>query len=411
MRRICSAPEPSEQYVNAHSELLLVVLDEDSIPSTLYPRHFWHVHRHCEHPFLLRLEDDTAVGDKGANPTYMGVFEFYEHDCSLAEWMYKQAHEGETNGGSEAIVLRVFLRLALALHGLHQRHLVHGNVTAHNCFLSEANDPTSVKLGFVDWEGVPTGIRNLNGIITSQRHQLPPEMWSRSGSGTRSLSTAGDIWMLGCTMHWLLTLRPLFKSAKGVVELRSMILDDSRAKEWDTQYYSQELVSVVGEMLATEPLNRPSLTELLRRPLFQAELADLATSDVFLHRQVASLGNVRSHPLRPLAAVDEDEILKEGYVLKNSDMQWKDRYLTLRKNRITLSLAIPGKPTALRDLPTSAICNVLPVSQQLFRRPFVFVLNFDSDSVGSSKHPTALQASSTSDRDEWIAAFRRVMEG
>ena len=201
--------------------------------------------RKLRHPNILQY---VSVYVK--NDTLCTVTEFAE-DGDLRRRLKKQRGEPLP----EQIVLNWFVQICLAMKHVHDRKMLHRDIRPHNIYLTRGG--AVVKLGgFVPidpGDDVPLG--------TKQQHYLAPEIFLGKRHDHRS-----DIWSLGCVLYELTTLKRAFE-AKSLHELSLKIM---RGKfRPPSSRHSAELRALIADMLTRDPAERPSINQVLRRPVMQ----------------------------------------------------------------------------------------------------------------------------------------------
>ena len=202
--------------------------------------------RKLRHPNILEIMHVYVKSD-----TLCTVTEFAE-DGDLRRRLKKQRGEPLP----EEIVSNWFVQICLAMKYVHDRKLLHRDIRPHNIFLTRGG--AIAKLGGflpnVDpGDDVPLG--------TEQQHYLAPEIFLGKRHDHKS-----DIWSLGCVLYELTTLKRAFE-CKNLHELGLKIM---RGKfRPPSSRHSVELRALIADMLNRDPAKRPSINQVLRRPVMQ----------------------------------------------------------------------------------------------------------------------------------------------
>ncbi|KAI7836760.1 hypothetical protein COHA_009398 [Chlorella ohadii] len=196
------------------------------------------------------------------------------------------------------LVWATFLQIALGLQYLHHSHVLHRDLKPKNLLISEGG---VVKLADLGISQVLD--RVFADTMIGTPHYMAPEMWNR-----KPYSYSADIWALGCILHELCTLKPLFlaptddetrqKVLSAVVPRcrpatpRSCI-ETGKVIDQDLSpcrlffacrcclvvvpplppRYSPELRSLVAGILQQNPAKRPTIDDILQTPAAQQHLA------------------------------------------------------------------------------------------------------------------------------------------
>ena len=154
---------------------------------------------------LSRLQHPSVVG-------YRDTFVDDEHLCIVMEYAdsgdlgSKIAQCRERPFGEDQ-VLQWFVQLALALHHVHERGVLHRDLKTQNVFMSGVAQ--NVKLG--DF-GIAKDLGQHAEAVLAETcvgtpYYMPPELFRGDSYGTKA-----DVWALGCVLYELLTRRRAFQA-------------------------------------------------------------------------------------------------------------------------------------------------------------------------------------------------------
>ena len=167
---------------------------------------------------------------------------------------------------AEAMVLRWFTQIALALKHIHDRRILHRDLKTQNIFLTGPGDGV-VKVGDFGIARVLQHTQDCARTAIGTPYYLSPEVCQE-----KPYSYKSDIWSLGCILYELASLRHAFDadSMRGLVFkiLRGIPPDVPTA-------FSAELRQIVSDMLQKDPQSRPSVDELLKIPLVRCMIRHL----------------------------------------------------------------------------------------------------------------------------------------
>jgi serine/threonine protein kinase len=157
-----------------------------------------------------------------------------------------------------------------ALDALHTANWIHGDVKPSNIFISPEGHATLLDLGFARQSGQeePT----LERCIAGTGHYLAPEAFSAAfRTDIRS-----DLYSLGVTLYEMLCGEPPFDgSSAGELARQHRQARPPRLEE-AAQSLPPDAALLLRQMLAKEPLRRPSTPREVVDRLVRAEIATLA---------------------------------------------------------------------------------------------------------------------------------------
>ncbi|CAK9096126.1 unnamed protein product [Durusdinium trenchii] len=167
---------------------------------------------------------------------------------------------------AEALVLRWFTQIALALKHIHDRHILHRDLKTQNIFLAGPGDGM-VKVGDFGIARVLRHTQDCARTAIGTPYYLSPEICQE-----RPYSYKSDVWSLGCVLYELATLRHAFDAES----MQGLVLKILRGVPPQVPAsFSAELRSLIAEMLTKDPNCRPSVNELLHRPTVKAMIRQL----------------------------------------------------------------------------------------------------------------------------------------
>lgn len=216
----------------------------------------------------------------------------------------------------EAVAMRWFVNLALALHYLHSHGIVHRDVKSSNCFLEGPADteaPAGVVLGDFGIAQVAPAESSSNGssvhdpqhVVSGTPQYMAPELL-QSGNAH---SFRSDVWSLGCVLYEMLSLRHPFE-ARDVSGLVVKVVRGNFPPL--PQRYSHDVCELVVRLLDVNPATRPAIDEVLLTPFVHQHLrryyaATVARGELLAHstdaerrnflNQMATLGVIPSSSL------------------------------------------------------------------------------------------------------------------
>ncbi|XP_053681955.1 peripheral plasma membrane protein CASK isoform X5 [Sabethes cyaneus] len=207
-----------------------------------------------KHPHIVELLETYS----SEGMLYM-VFEFMEGSDICFE-VVRRAVAGFVY--SEAVACHYMRQILEALRYCHENDIIHRDVRPACALLATADNSAPVKLG-----GFGSAVQLPNGrdsVETHGRvgcpHYIAPEVVTR-----RMYGKACDVWGAGVMLHVLLSGRlPFQGSGKRLQEAiaRGRVMLDT--PEW--KHVSSTAKDLVLKMLAANPINRPTISEILEHP-------------------------------------------------------------------------------------------------------------------------------------------------
>ncbi|GAB4818493.1 hypothetical protein N2152v2_005539 [Parachlorella kessleri] len=161
-----------------------------------------------------------------------------------------------------------FIQLALGLQYLHHNHVLHRDLKPQNVLLAAGGRVKIADLGISQL---------LDHVFTRELLGSPPyiapEMWQR-----QPYSYSADVWALGCILHEMCSLKPLFWDPAGDRAIQAKVLSGLLAPV--PRHYSVDLWDVVRLMLTQTPADRPTIDEILALPVVQSRMGLLPAEDI-----------------------------------------------------------------------------------------------------------------------------------
>lgn len=161
----------------------------------------------------------------------------------------------------EDMVIDMFTQLCLAIKHIHDRKIVHRDLKSQNVFLNGMN---MIKLG--DF-GISKILNHTHDMLTSfvgTWYYISPEILKG-----QHYSFKTDIWSLGVILYEMCCLKLPFRGQNQFVLQKKII---------ECKYspiplrYSDELRSLVEEILVVSPTQRPSIYQILSKPLIKKRI-------------------------------------------------------------------------------------------------------------------------------------------
>ncbi len=124
-------------------------------------------------------------------------------------------------------VAGLMVKVARAVAYAHQRAILHRDLKPSNILLDRHDEPYVTDFGLAKRiEASGDSAETMTGVVMGTPAYMPPE---QARGGTKSLTTAADIYSLGATLYETLTGRPPF-SSPSVAEILRQVLDQEPAR-------------------------------------------------------------------------------------------------------------------------------------------------------------------------------------
>ena len=184
------------------------------------------------HPSIVRYEE-SFIHTK-MSETYLCVVMSYCDGGDLSHFIKNQRGKKLR----EKHVLDLFIQIALALHFIHNRNILHRDLKAQNIFVKDGQ----LKLGDFGISKVLTGSVAFAQTMIGTPYYMSPEVFKGKRYDFKS-----DIWSLGCVLYELIT----FKHAFDATNLNSLAQKIVRGKysPITNHQYRNELKTLCYSML------------------------------------------------------------------------------------------------------------------------------------------------------------------
>merc|ERR1719420_1350760 len=161
----------------------------------------------------------------------------------------------------EQQILRWFTQALLALKFIHDKHILHRDLKSQNFFLMSNG---KLKIGDFGIAKVLDNTAACAQTTIGTPYYLSPEICQE-----RPYSWASDMWSLGCVLYECCCLKVPFDASN----LRQLIDRITRGPTPQVVgNYSNELKSLVQELLERNYQKRPAAAEIIQRPIVQSEI-------------------------------------------------------------------------------------------------------------------------------------------
>ena len=162
---------------------------------------------------------------------------------------------------SEDKILHWFVQIALGVHYMHTKNVLHRDLKTQNIFLLGNG---RLVLGDLGISKVLEGTMDFAQTCIGTPYYMSPEIFKN-----KPYSYKSDVWALGCVLYELTTLNHAF-DANSLNGLAQKIIK-GRYPPIDARY-SRYLRELIAHMLLPEPKQRPDLDEILKKPFIRKHI-------------------------------------------------------------------------------------------------------------------------------------------
>jgi serine/threonine protein kinase len=229
-----------------------------------------HVLKSMRHPYIVTYRESFM------NKSCLCIVMDYADGGDMYGKIAKQKTAGR--GFSENQILDWFVQICLAMKHIHDRRILHRDLKTQNIFLTSKGE---VKVGDFGIARVLQSTYDCAQTAIGTPYYLSPEICQEKPYNQKS-----DIWSLGCILYEMTTLRHAFDSNN----MKGLVLKILRGSYPPIPpCYSENLSSLLVEMLQRDPARRPSVKKILEKDFLNERIASLLSHTVAKHELAKSL--------------------------------------------------------------------------------------------------------------------------
>ena len=177
---------------------------------------------------------------------------------------------------TEDQLLQWLVQLALALHHVHDKDVLHRDIKTHNVFITHKGH---LKLGDFGIAKLQLSYEDLSATYIGTPYYMSPEQFRGEPYGQKA-----DVWALGCVFYEMCTRRRAF-DAPNLAALSMQVMKGEHGPL--PPQHSTALHDILRSLLHPNASQRPSVAQLLSLPLLRRYIASYAvtTLSVFSEEQ------------------------------------------------------------------------------------------------------------------------------
>ncbi|KAE9100517.1 hypothetical protein PF010_g14791 [Phytophthora fragariae] len=245
--------DPRDQASAQREARLLAALDHPNIIA-------------CKESFLLKTQTPNAafLGRHQRRPTVLCIVTEFADGGDLSHELARRTSRHEYFEPDD--LLGLFVQVCLALKHLHDRKILHRDVKPANIFLTKSG---VVKLGDL---GVATVLSHT--LACAQTSIGTPYYTAPEICLGKRYNAKADVWSLGCVLFEMASFSHAFegRSQRQLFDNIVRGVTPRLPSCGSLNRIQRELQALVDDMLRKEPRARPSVNQLIRRPLVLARI-------------------------------------------------------------------------------------------------------------------------------------------
>ncbi|KAL4920116.1 kinase-like domain-containing protein [Aspergillus aurantiobrunneus] len=241
----------------------------------------------------------------------------------------------------ERFAIPVARELAAGLRAIHDAGIIHRDIKAANVLIHEEGRLQICDFGVA---GVLQSQMDKRSTWIGTPHWMPPEMFT--GNQAHQYSSEIDVWAYGCTLFELATGNPPNANLRERMQIGRQ-LNRKPPKLGDSDKYGQGLKELVTFALNSDPVTRPTMTDILQHPYIAGSEEEYPTSSlselVRIYYQWSQRGGQRISLFHPGGAAaaempDAESDMDEDWNFSTTD-DFERRFSVIDLDQLAASLA------------------------------------------------------------------------
>ncbi|XP_030855681.1 serine/threonine-protein kinase Nek9 isoform X2 [Strongylocentrotus purpuratus] len=180
---------------------------------------------------------------------------FIEMEYANGGTLYEKIVHQDGTLFEEELVLWYLFQTVSAVAYIHQIDVLHRDIKTLNIFMTKSG---LIKVGDFGISKVLGDDKMAESVVGTPLY-MSPELVKGQQYNAKS-----DVWAIGCVLYELLTLRRVFEASNQLKVVWGIV---QKEHEDIDERYSKEMHSLVTQLLAKDPENRPSAAEIMANPL------------------------------------------------------------------------------------------------------------------------------------------------
>ncbi|XP_067297787.1 uncharacterized protein [Pseudorasbora parva] len=206
--------------------------------------------RSLKYGYIVTYEDSFKDEDNGQ------LFVVMEY-CAGGDLHKAMQTQKEKGIFEERQIIDWLVQICLALQYVHEKHILHRDIKPKNIFLAED--------GYINVGDFGCS-RTLQRADAYAESVVGAELYKSPEVFQKKYKSKSDIWSLGWVLHDLCMLDVW----SDVIERRYQHVNSLRGKPTHiSERYSEELRTLIRQMLSRDPKDRPSADEILAQPFLR----------------------------------------------------------------------------------------------------------------------------------------------
>jgi eukaryotic-like serine/threonine-protein kinase len=158
----------------------------------------------------------------------------------------------------------MMVKLARAIHYAHQRAILHRDLKPSNILVGDHDEPYVSDFGLAKRIDPGASVQTATEAVMGTPAYMPPE---QARGGTKSVTTAADIYSLGATLYETLTGHPPFGGGSVADTLRQVMDEDPPRPRSLNPKVDRDLETICLKCLEKEPARRFGSAEAMAEDL------------------------------------------------------------------------------------------------------------------------------------------------